>query len=89
MSPGPGVAVVEPWGVCPNCLCVFTTEVTVRKAGLGSWPYYFLAVSAWATGKIFQSLSLLGSKMRLKCLPLRGMPTYWGDGKDDAKKWLA
>lgn len=34
----------------------------------------------------FPCLSCLGSKMGLICLPLRGMPTSQGNGRDDAKK---
>lgn len=73
---------VGPCGVCPSCLCVFTMEETTRKPRLESWLYRFLAVWFWAIGKkISLSLSHLGSKMGLKCLPLRGTLTYWRNKK--------
>lgn len=58
----------------PSCLCVFTMEGTVRKPGLGSRLHRSLAVCLWASGMISLSLSLLSSKMGLKCRPLGECP---------------
>lgn len=58
----------------------------MRKPGLEPWLHHFLAVCLWASGKVSLSLGHLSSKMGLKSLLLRGMPTYRGDKNDDANE---